>query len=169
MSLCNAKNEDYYDLKVLEKTRRKIDGLIDYVVHQNPQLSSYKVPSPTMSGMFNVTLALVKDFRCQVLSHIRHVLDNLSVYGNLYALAKMDHFNTFEIEYTHFPLLCNRHEVLSKIEEYAQTFFPKDGIDFQVTCLYMLYFLGLLVNPKLNWTIMDYLTQGNCNHQYLTF
>lgn len=160
--------EEYYDLKVLKNSTRKIDELIRYVANQNQELKRYRVRNRTLPEMFDVTPKLVQDFRRQALSHVRHVLDNLKEYGDLYRIAKENHFNTVEIDLLGFPLVCNRYDVMEKIEEYAQTFYKKGCLEFHITCLYLLYFYALLVNPDLNWTILDYLTQGNRNHQYLT-
>lgn len=174
---CGPVKDDrvFYDLDILRKQTLKIDRLIDFVATQNEsKLSRLRVPSNVLRGFYIVTPELVNAFEKDGSAHVRHILDNRSEYGLLYDLVDhRDHlFNSLRFDYDNFPLVsCDpavKDDVLRRVQKTAAAFFKPDTLPFDATCLTLLYFYALLVNPEANWTILDHLSDGNKFHKYLT-
>lgn len=156
----------HFDLRVLKQHDLNIDRLIQYVYMQNLHLKKFFVKSHMYPEFNDITVQLVREFQKSAESHIKHVLLNSSDYGYLYKLIDEPQFNEVEFNYKYFPLISGRQQALTEIEKIADRFFEKGTIKFEATCLYLLYFFALLVNPHANWIMMDYLNFGNKFHQY---
>lgn len=162
------KDTEFFDLEYLKKSKSKVDNLIDEVRFQNPNLKNYYRQNNALVMFNDVTVQLVKDFRYRANAYINHLITNKHEYGILYLLAQEKTFNVLYIEYTTFPLVHQpeKKEIMKEIEKMANNHF-KDPLMNKITCLELLYFYALLVNPNYNWIIMDYISNGNKNHQYV--
>jgi hypothetical protein len=159
----------YYDLDVLSNASHEIDRLIAYVVTENArELKEYHVESRMYKGFHEVTLDLVKTFKNMAYAHVKHIKDHPRKYGHLYLIArdKSPYRTAVFFDYNAFSLIQNG--VLPKIESIARELSPA-GTEFSVTCIYLLYFYALIVNPDCNWFTLDYLMNCNRFHQYLTW
>lgn len=168
---CQPKIEEYYDLKLLSLAHTPIDTLIRSVASKKlGELSRIRTPSRIWDKFYDVTPAVVDTFQGEGYDHIRHIRENLSVYGYLYFVAEHngEWFNAAQFDYQQFPLMQNRECVLNRIRSIARKTSKSNTSEFDATCLYLLYFYALLVNPLSNWITMDYLANGNCYHQFGT-
>lgn len=162
-------NRIFYDLEVLKNSNRPIDKLFDFIITHNKNLPKYYKKNLAFKEFNNVTLQLVLDFSVLAKSHISELINNSLQYGTLYSLAKLTKFNNMYIDYTIFPLIDQekRDDIMKEIKNIALKYYPKTNLNFDITCLELLYFFGLLVNPTCNWITIDYLSNGNKNHQYI--
>lgn len=160
MSCLCKDNVEYFDLKYLLNSKRKVDKLIADVRFNYPNLKNYYRRNHALKQFNDVTLQLITDFQSHAQSYIQFLKNNKLDYGLLYLLADNTLFNLLYLEYNTFPLihLKDRKTIVEKIEEMGQ----KD----KITCLELFYFYALLVNPDYNWITIDYITNGNKNHQY---
>lgn len=168
---CQPKIEEYYDMKLLSLARTPIDTLIRSVSSKKlGELSRLRTPSRIWDKFYDVTPTLVNTFTKEGYDHIRNVRENLSVYGYLYFVAEHNGqwFNAVKFDYQQFPLMQNRECVLSRIRRIAMKTSNPNTSEFDATCLYLLYFYALLVNPLSNWITIDYLANGNVYHQFGT-
>lgn len=163
--------EEFYDLRVLKRVVHPIDRLVQYQIREHARsLNSYKVPSTALKDFHDVTPRLVADFRRQAYAFVRHVRDNPEEYGMFYILAKdkCQWTNVVFFDYENVSLLRDKTRILSQVRMIASQLAKPDTNEFDATCLYLLYFYILLVNPHCNWVTVDYLMHGNRYHQYLT-
>lgn len=156
---------EFYDYTVLSKGKLAIDALI-----QKPndlrKVSMFRSESRIWKGLFDVTPEIVDAFAQEAREHLRQIRANPSVYGYLYFVA--DHSAEWHtaphFDYLHFPLMKNRKCVLDRIRKMAE----ETSRNVDATCLYLLYFYALIVNPSLNWITVDYLSNGNRYHPFGT-
>lgn len=161
MNCICKKNEEYFDLKFLSMSKRKVDNLIEETRFKFPNLKNYYKRNHALKQFNDITLQLVEDFESYAKTYIQFLITNKNDYGILYLLAQNKLFNLLYIEYITFPLidLKNKKVIIEKIEKIAQ--------NNKISCLELLYFFALLVNPNYNWITMDYIANGNKNHQYV--
>lgn len=162
-------NRSFYDLEVLKYSNRPIDKLLEFLITHNKNLHKYYKRNLAFQQFNNVTLQLVLDFSILAKSHIDELIHNPLQYGTLYSLAKITKFNNMYIDYSIFPLIDQekRDDIMKEINFLAMKFYPKNTLLYSITCLELLYFFALLVNPSHNWITIDYLSNGNKNHQYI--
>lgn len=165
---CYIPKNDFFDLNHLKDAKRKVDTLIAKEWQQNPNLKNYYRKNNAMPEFNDITIQLVQDFKHRAQVYIEHIIANKHDYGTLYLLAQSKTFNYLYIEYTTFPFIYHQEKktVMTEIEMMAKQYFT-ERLLFKITCLELLYFYALLVNPKYNWIIMDYISSGNKNHQYV--
>lgn len=156
---------DYYDLELLKEAKRPIDELYKYVIFHNNNLPKYYKQSSSFKQFNNITLQLVLDFKLLAKAHIEQLLSNKLEYGTLYHLKDVYKFNSLYVEYENFPLI--EPDVMNEIKNMAKQFFRENSTSYNITCLELLYFFALIVNPSYNWITIDYLSQGNKSHQYI--
>lgn len=161
--------EIYYDIEFLKKSKRNVDSLIENIRFQNPNLKNYYRKNNALRKFNDITLQLVKDFKSYAESHVKFLMNNKQEYGILYLMAFSKQFNLVHIEYTNFPLISQKEKknIMKEIEEIAQTINNKNNLLYSITCIELLFFYALLVNPEYNWVIMDYISFANKNHQYV--
>lgn len=169
MNNCHCpRNEEYFDLEHLKKAKRKVDDLISQIHFQNPNLKNYYRRNNAMKQFNDITLQLIRDFKHRANLYVNHLIANKHDYGILYLLAENKTFNFLYIEYTTFPLIHQQEKktIIKEIETIASNYCT-NPLQYKITCLELLYFFALLVNPDYNWVIMDYISYGNKNHQYI--
>lgn len=161
-------NRPYYDLEILKKAKRPIDKLYYSIINHNGNLPKYYKNNSAFKQFHNITLQLVLDFKLPAKDHIQELLNN-SQYGILYYFAKMNQFNSLYIDYNIFPLIDQEeHEsIISEIKSIASKICTENTSLYNITCLELLYFFAVLVNPSYNWITMDYLSNCNKSHQYI--
>ena len=167
MNVKCSDNRSYYDLDVLKHATRPIDKLYEYIIYHNSNLPKYYKRNSAFKQFNNVTLQLVLDFKVPAKAHIDQLLNNKLEFGTLYHLEKVYKFNSLYIEYENFPLIEPNENIMKEIKDIAVKFFHENTTSYNITCLELLYFFALLVNPTYNWIIIDYLSNGNKTHQYI--
>lgn len=162
-------SRSFYDLDILMKSNRSIDKLVEFTISHNKNLPKYYKRNSAFHQFNDITLQLVLDFAIHAKSHIDELIHNKLQYGKLYELARMTKFNNINIDYSIFPLIDQekRDDIMEKIKCIALKFYAKNTLLYSITCLELLYFFALLVNPSYNWITIDYLSSGNKNHQYI--
>lgn len=169
--LQKKKFSDYYDLNLLRVANLPIDCLIDQVTSKNlSEIGKTREQSGLWSLFYDVTPRIVQVFEREAMEHINTILKDVSLYGYLYFVAdnKNHWYNAPLFDYEQFPLMSKRDCVMNKIRKMAEKFFKNGTMNFHATCLYLLYFYALLVNPHINWIIVDYIANGNRYHQFGT-
>lgn len=163
-----ADNRTFYDIDILKNAQRPIDELFQYVIYHHSNLPKYYQSNSAFKELHNVTLQLVLDFKLKAVAHIEELKNNLLKYGTLYHLAQTYNLNRLYIEYTTFPLINIEEQdaILKEIQTIALESDTENSLLFNITCLELLYFFALIVNPDYNWITIDYLSYGNKNHQY---
>ena len=157
--------KEYYDLKLLESSRLPIDELSKTIA------SKHLMQESRLWRKINVvTPALVDTYKRDGKEYIKKILEKPDEYGYLYFVSKYNSqwYNAPHFDYVQFPLMKDRECVLQQVKKMALSFAKENSIEFDATCLYLLYFFTLLVNPTLNWTTIDYLANGNRYHPYGT-
>ena len=159
---------DYYDLDALKQMKTNMDTAIDSIRYENnKKIKMLLVPSLSLKTFHVVTKELIQSFEEEGRSYIRLLLNNGDALKTLYWMNdRIEMFNKMEIDYINFMLMNNKRRVLLEIENIAKDFFPKESLNFKITCLYLLYFFALLVNRDATWILIDYLNYGNKHHQY---
>jgi hypothetical protein len=167
MSCCNE--EGYYDLELTNKNILPVDRLIRHV-SVKPELKAYMTPNRVWNGFNDITPTLVRNFESHARAHVKFIKENMSDYDHLYYLVENNGnwFNAVYFDYENFPLVTRREEVLQEIRKIAGKFFQSNDIAFDATCLYLLYFFALLVNPDSTWITMDHISNGNKYHKFVT-
>lgn len=162
-------NRPYFDLELLKKANRPIDELYQFVIYNNNNLTKYYKKNTAFNQFNDITKQLVLDFKLSAKSHIENLINNTSKYGILYSLAKVTKFNTLYIDYTTFPLIDQRdHDtIMNEIKNIANKFYAENTYLYNITCLELIYFFSVIVNPSYNWITMDYLSNSNKTHQYV--
>lgn len=163
------KNQTYFDIEILKKANRPIDKLYNLVIYHNPNLPKYYQINTGDKTFRNVTLQLVLDFKITANYHIKELINNTLNYGSLHHLAQTQNFIHLNVNYLSFPLIEieKREEIMKEIENIASIFYKPNTLLFNVTCLELLYFFAVLVNPNYNWITIDYISNCNKNHQYV--
>ena len=153
--------KEYYDLKLLESSRLPIDDLIQTKASRN-LISESRI----WKKMYDVTPDLIDAYEREGKEHIHQIREE----GYLYFIAKHSNqwFNAPHFDYAQFPLMSHREGVLQRIKKIARSFAKEHTVEYDATCLYLLYFFALIINPTLNWTTIDYLSNGNRYHPYGT-
>lgn len=161
--------EEYFDLEFLKDSKINIDKVVQYVIYQNPRVKQFEIRNGALKQFNNVTLDLVKNYKYMAESHIKHLLANKQEYGVLYRIAESKKFNSVYVEYSMFPLIdpMEKRQIMKEVDDIAKDFFKPYSLMYNITCLEILYFFALLVNPDSNWITMDYISNGNKNHQYV--
>lgn len=168
---CQLKRDDFYDLKLLQEAKLPIDALIQKQASKNAyDLSQLRTESRIWKKMYDVTPELVDAFGNEGLNHLKAIREKKGTYDYLYFVAENSDqwYNAPHFEYQQFPLLKRRECVLSRVKKLAHKVAKENTNEFDATCLYLLYFYALLVNPSLNWITIDYLANGNRYHQFGT-
>lgn len=161
---------DYYDLKLLSNVLHPIDKLVRSTIHENSQrLKSFFSNSLSCKGFNDVTPNLVREFQNEAYTHVKHIREHIKEFGILYNIAndKTLWHNVTYYDYKGFVLIRNKEQVFEMIQTIANTLAPPNTLDYDATCLYLIYFYALLVNKRYNWIIIDYVNQGNRYNQYL--
>lgn len=169
---CKKDNVEFYDIEYLKSSKIKADDLIENVKFQNPNLINYHRRNNALPMFNDISLKLVKDFAHYAHAYVRHLISNKFEFAILYYLAKEKTFTSLYIEYMTFPLVNQpeKKEIIKEIEKMALVFYENSHcVEYKITCMELLYFYALLINPDYNWVIMDYINNGNKNHQYLVF
>lgn len=158
----------FYDIKLLSKATSPEDLIIrDIYSRYCNTIRNYTFKSQFWSTFYMVTPGLIKQFKLQAIQHVKSIKKNN---GYLYRLVA-NHQKTFyyvQFDFESFPLIEEKIKVMGAIRDLAQEISCKDSLEFDATCLYLLYFYGVLANPTSNWITMDYLTNGNKYHAYGT-
>lgn len=156
----------YYDIELLKKASSPEDEAIHRLTRQNYFIvRNYAPPSKFWPQFFLVTPELIQYFRDYALHHVKQIRQKK---GYFYRL--IDHHRRLFIEpqfdYERFPLVEQKLQVMTDIHALAETLVPHHSSELDATCLYLLYFYGVLANPDHNAITMDYLTTGNKYHAY---
>lgn len=163
--------ESYYDLRLLSVANLPIDCLIDKVASKNlSDISKTRSQSRIWSMFYDVTPQLVKAFYREGHDHIKFIKEEPSLYGYLYFVADNINYwyNAPYFDYEQFPLMMKKQCVLKEIRKIAKQFSKPNTIEYDATCLYLIYFYALLANPHTNWITIDYIANGNRYHQFGT-
>lgn len=162
-------NRSFYDLDMLKEAKRPIDKLYEYVIYHNNNLPKYYKRNTALKYFNDITLQLVLDFKLSANTHIKELINNVLLYGSLYHLAQINHFNNLYIEYTTFPLINQNEQesIMREIKSIAVLFYKEDTLLYNITCLELLYFFSLIINSAYSWICIDYISNGNRNHQYV--
>lgn len=162
-------NRSYYDLDVLKKANRPIDKLFSVFIYNHSNLNKYYNKNSAFKQFNNISLQLVLDFKIGAKTHVETLMDNSLYYGTLYYLANQKLFNMLYIDYLTFPLIVQEERdcILKEIQNIAVIYFKKGSMFYDITCLELLYFFALIVNPNYNWITMDYISNCNKMHQYV--
>ena len=162
---------EYYDLQLLSKANLPIDCLIHQVASKSlNEIGKMRSQSKIWNMFYDVTPELIETFKREGFDHIKTVKENPSLYGYMYFVEenKKYWYNVPHFEYEQFPLMIKRFCVLNKIRNLAKKISNPNTMEYDVTCLYLLYFYALLANPHTNWITMDYIANGNRYHQFGT-
>lgn len=166
---CPYKPKTYYDLDLLKSSRLPIDKLVQGVVSKHKErLKKFQKRNNVWPNMFDVTVDLVNAFKHEAYVYVQKILENTKRYGYLYLVTRDERTTEAYFDVDSFQLVRNRWEVLRLIKKQAEWFSKPDTHHFDATCLYLIYFYALLVNPEANWITMDYINGGNRYHQYGT-
>lgn len=168
--------EKHYDLNLLIKSELPIDRLIRFVSSKNRHLlKMYQIPNRIWDMFYDIAPELIKAFSRDAHAHIQHIKENhekniTPKYSYLFLLAEKNSelFNSVNLDYEHFPLMLQSEFALKEIRTIAQKYSKPHTNEFDATCLYLIYFYALLINPDYNWTVMDYISNGNKYHQFGT-
>lgn len=162
-------NRSYYDLDILKKAVRPIDKLFSLFIFNHPNLNKYYNKNSALKQFNNISLQLVLDFKIGAKNHIDTLINNSLQYGTLYYIANQNLFNMLYIDYSTFPLIVQEEKecILKEIQTLALKFFKRGSIFYDITCLELLYFFALIVNPTFNWITIDYVSNCNKMHQYV--
>lgn len=162
-------NRSYYDLDILKKANRPIDALISSFIHKNHNLNKYYSKNSALTQFNNITLRLVLDFKVGAKNHIDMLMNNSLQYGTFYYMTKQVLFNMLYIDCLSFPLIVQEEKdcIMKEIQIIALKYFKKGTVFYDITCLELLYFFALLVNPTFNWITIDYISKCNKMHQYV--
>lgn len=168
---CKLKREEFYDLKLLQQAKLPIDTLIQTVASKRAyEIGQLRTESRIWKKMYDVTPDLLDVFEKEGRNHLKVIKENIGTYGYLYFVAEHSNqwYNAPHFDYQQFPLMKHRECVLSRVKKMAHTVAKENTNEIDATCLYLLYFYALLVNPSLNWITIDYLANGNRYHQFGT-
>lgn len=162
-------NRSYYDLDILKNANRPIDKLLNVFIYNHSNLKNYYKKNLALKQFNNISLQLVLDFKIGAKTHIESLISNPIEYGTLYYLAKQNLFNILYIDYSTFPLIEQEQKdcIMKEIYIIAEKYHKKGTVLFDITCLELLYFFALIVNPTYNWITMDYVSNCNKVHQYV--
>lgn len=162
-------NRSYYDLDILKKATRPIDKLISSFIHNHHNLNKYYSKNSALKQFNNITLQLVLDFKIGAKNHIETLMNNSLQYGTLYYMTKKVLFNMLYIDCSSFPLIVQEEKdcIMKEIQTLALKYFKRGTLFYDITCLELLYFFALLVNPTFNWITIDYISKCNKMHQYV--
>lgn len=166
-----------YDFYQLENSYLPIDKLIyDFrssLIGVNKHKHFTKYNNNKIIFHSYITLAFITEpnVRNVVQKYITELIINKKEYGYLYYLNTQKlmiplHLN-FNAELVFDPM------DYSKIEEELRNLASlfscpvKDNYFYEITLIEILYFLVILVNPHLNWIMVDYILRGNKLHDYL--
>lgn len=170
MTSCKWKGGEFYDLKLLSLAQLPIDTLMKKTVDPR-KVAMYRTASTIWQGLYDVTPEIVHVFRKDAEDYVSRIRSKSSVYGYLYFVANhsAEWHTAPHFDYLNFPLMNGRTCVLGRMKEMAVGLGSKPNTsEYDATCLYLLYFFALLVNPSLNWITIDYLANGNRYHQFGT-
>lgn len=168
MSCTYERPKEYYDLAELKLQNHLLDRLVDQVVLRNRfRLEKMeKRRNQPIRDFYNVTPELVREFKPEAIGHLQTIQADLPRYGFLYNVIHQKHnlSHAVYIKYDEFALMEST--ALLEVEKIADQFAKKCTDYYDATCLYLLIFYALLVNPHANWVTIDYLTGCNRDHQY---
>ncbi|GFX57398.1 uncharacterized protein TNCV_3138171 [Trichonephila clavipes] len=100
--------QEYYDLKVLNRSNHRLDRLVDFVAHTNDyKLRKFRSPSKLLPGFNNVTPELVREFKNEAYAHLKQIQTNRLEYGYLFNIIdeKDGISHAVYIKYEQFPLM----------------------------------------------------------------
>lgn len=162
-------NRSYYDLDILNKAKRPIDNLLQLFIYNNPNLNKYYNRNSALKSFNNISLQLVLDFKIGAKKHIDMLITNSLQYGTLYYLFEQNLFNMLDIDYSIFPFIVQEEKdlIMTEIHKIALKYSKKGLTCYDITCLELLYFFALIVNPNHNWITIDYISKCNKRHQYV--
>lgn len=167
----SCKRKEYYDLKLLSLAKLPIDTLVRSVSSKHLfEIGQMRSPSRLYEMFYDVTPRLIDTLSKEGEEHIKQIKENVNLYGYLYFIAEHngEWYTAAHFDYQQFPLMKDRESVLRRIRKMAEKISKPNTTEFDATCLYLLYFYALLVNPLSNWITIDYLANGNRYHQYGT-
>ncbi|GFT26033.1 uncharacterized protein NPIL_17041 [Nephila pilipes] len=128
----------------------------------------YTTPKPFKR---RITLEMVRNGRVvqAAKEYIEHLLKNKEELGYLYHLMKQKLFIKFDVRFNgELAVECARHDqVVDVIDDLAQEWACRGTLMYEITRLELLYFFILLINPEINWVIVDFLLQGTKGHAHL--
>lgn len=170
MAACKLKKKPFYDMALLSVAKLPIDGLMERAKDAR-KVTMFRKESSIWKGLYDIDPDTVTAFADEARAYLKRVRAEKSAYGYLYFVAEhsADWHTVPHFDYLQFPLMQSRACTLNRVKELAQEFEPKKtSLEFDATCLYLLYFFALRVNPSLNWIMVDYLANGNRYHQFGT-
>lgn len=156
----------FYDIQLLSKATSPEDLEVrDVYSRYRYVIQNYSVPSQFWTHFNMVTPKFIEIFKPQAIRHVQSIKKNN---GYFYRLVQ-NHRSIFyyaQFDYEAFPLIEEKTKVMTAIRDIAKEISSVHTLEFDATCLYLLYFYGVLANPSSNWIMMDYLTHGNKYHAY---
>lgn len=118
-----------------------------------------------------VTLDLVRDeeVRRAAQDYISKLMLEKEQYGYLYFLNSKRLLIPLNLQFNADLAVDpeNFDEIVAEIDTLARLFACPSNQIFEITRIELLYFMILLVNPKLTWIAVDHYVRGNRNHAYL--
>ncbi|GBL95418.1 hypothetical protein AVEN_274334-1, partial [Araneus ventricosus] len=135
---CFLKPKIYFDIEALKESCLPIDKLIEPVVSKHKErLKAFRTRNTVWRNVYNVTPALVKAFETEAYAHVKHISDNIHLYGYFYHVMQDEWMNEAYFDVESFQMVENRWEVLSLVKKQALIFSKPDTHRFDATCLYL--------------------------------
>lgn len=168
MATCASKKKPFYDLTLLSKATLPIDHLMKKPKDAR-KITMFRKESRIWKGLYDIEPDTVTAFADEARAYLKSIKADKESYLYFVAKHSADWHTVPHFDYIHFPLMQERTCVLNRVKDMAAEFEPKKtSLEFDVACLYLLYFFALRVNPSLNWVTVDYLANGNRYHSFGT-
>lgn len=119
-----------------------------------------------------VTLDLVKDPKVSAAArdYIFKLLQDKEKYGYLYFLNSQNLLIPLNVQFNGELVfeMCRHNSIVEEIDKMAKQFTcSSNELFFEITRIELLYFFTMLMNPHLNWIVVDSMLRCNKNHDYL--
>lgn len=156
----------------LKELRLPVDDLVDQTYRKEDWGKIYGRPHGFKPHFrLVITLPMVQDERVRKLArdYVSKLLQDREKFGYLYFLASKKLVVPLNLQFSG-ELVIDESQfaaVRKEIEDLARGFACPYSDTYAVTCLEILYFYTMLLNPHLNWITVDYLLRGNKSHDYL--
>ncbi|GIY03991.1 uncharacterized protein CDAR_304841 [Caerostris darwini] len=133
-------------------------------------VKSLRKPNLFKAFEFSVTLELVQNetVKKAAKTYIYRLLAEKEKFGYLYFLLNQRMAVPLDVQFNGELVIESENfdQVVETIEKMAQEFNCNTRI-FEVTCVELLYFFTMLVNPYVKWIAVDYALQCARTHAYL--